>query len=83
MFKINDDGYLEYVEDEKKEKVIEKHHYHYIPYPVYVNNYPWSPNISFPRYPQTQPMWTVTPGSYTWSSNTGGTNGITYSSKLS
>lgn len=57
MFKTNDDGYLEYIKDEKKEneKIIEKHHYHYIPYPVYVPPYPWYPPV-FTNSPY--PNWT-------------------------
>lgn len=60
----------------EEKSVIEKHYYHYIPYPVYVNHYPWSPNIHFPQYPTAKPIWLVTPESYTWTTTTNGT-GVT------
>ncbi len=81
-FRTNKDGYTEWYpkeEEEKKEpfieKATEKHYYHYIPYPVYVRDYPWYPYPYFPQSPYYKPIWTVTPESYTWSTTTRGTNG--------
>ena len=80
MFQTNKDGYLEYTPDENEEEkaTVEKHYYHYIPYPIYVHDYPWSPHMRWPYYPQYptgKPMWVVTPETYTWSTTSGGTNG--------
>lgn len=46
-FRVNDDGYLEYVDEEivEEKPTKEIHHYHYIPYPVYVPPYPWYPPV--------------------------------------
>ena len=81
-FRTNKEWYPKEEEKERepfREKATEKHYYHYIPYPVYVRDYPWYPSSWPPYHVTCKPEWVVRPESYTWvTTTTGGTSGYIY-----